>query len=224
MDCTQVSELISMYIEGEVSAEIHTEMSQHLEQCTPCRLLKEKVEELLYAFPALEEEVPFFLKNRLYYIPESQQIEELPESKFFYLKWVAAAIGPLILFLNLFYFTNINPPANRFLHNMVSKIETLTVEVGAFFTRLKESKTILGFSSEKRDTHDNQYGKKYDKKAPEQKKTHTKIEKTAGKTKISSVKDSASQKTAAETGVSHKIPPATPLSSEEKKEKTKLIE
>jgi hypothetical protein len=126
----------------------------HLEQCGSCSRLKEKVEELMYAFPDLEEEVPFFLKNRLHYIPESQQVIEMPESRFYYLKWVAAAIGTFVLFLNLFYFTNIYPPANRFLHTAVSKIETFTVETGAFFERLKESKNFVVFSFLKGDSDD----------------------------------------------------------------------
>ncbi|MCP5054698.1 MAG: hypothetical protein GY940_46465 [bacterium] len=146
MKCKNVEELISMYIEGEVPEETDKEISLHLEQCPRCRQLKETVEELLGVFPELEEEVPFFLKNRLYYIPESQEVEELPESRFHYLKWVAAAIGTFVLFLNLFYFTNIYPPAHRFLHTAVSKIQTFTVETGAFFERLKESKSLTVFS------------------------------------------------------------------------------
>ena len=146
MKCKDVEELISMYIEGDVSGEEDKEISLHLEQCDRCSQLKDTVEELLGVFPELEEEVPFFLKNRLYYIPESQEVEELPESRFHYLKWVAAAIGTFVLFLNLFYFTNIYPPAHRFLHTAVSKIQTFTVETGAFFERLKESENLTVFS------------------------------------------------------------------------------
>ena len=146
MDCLQVEELMSLYLENEVSEELHQEITDHIEQCQVCKELKEQVEELLFVFPELEEEVPFFLKNRLHYIPESQQVIELPESRFYYMKWVAAAIGTFVLFLNLFYFTNIYPPANRFLHLTVSKLETLTVETGAFFERMKESKDFFLFS------------------------------------------------------------------------------
>ena len=103
MNCKRVEELLSMYIENELPGELHREISLHLEHCGQCRVLKEKIEELIYVFPDLEEEVPFFLKNRLYYIPESQAvIEERRESEFFYLKWLAAAIGTFVLFLNLF--------------------------------------------------------------------------------------------------------------------------
>jgi hypothetical protein len=156
MDCKQVEDLISMYIESEVTEETHREISTHLELCSSCRRLKEKVEDLLYVFPELEEEVPFFLKNRLYYIPESQEVEEIPEGRYYYMKWVAAAVGTFVLFLNLFYFTNIYPPANRLLHTLVSKVETFAVETGAFFERVKESKGLSIFSLFKSDSEDNQ--------------------------------------------------------------------
>jgi predicted anti-sigma-YlaC factor YlaD len=146
MDCQKVENLMSTYIENEVSRELHKEITLHLEQCERCRHLKEKVEELLVAFPELEEDVPFFLKNRLYYIPESQEIEEINESKFYYLRWVAAIIGTFVLFLNLFYFTNIYPPANKTLHNIVSGIKSFTVETGAFIQKVTESKGMFLFS------------------------------------------------------------------------------
>jgi predicted anti-sigma-YlaC factor YlaD len=144
MECKKVEELISEYIENELPREVHKEISLHLEICEQCRQLKEKVEELIYAFPGLEEEVPFFLKNRLYYIPESQDNIIEIESKRYYLKWVAAVIGTFVLCLNLFYFTNIYPPVNRILHEVVSGLETFAVKTGAAYERVKESK-ILSF-------------------------------------------------------------------------------
>lgn len=154
MDCLQVEELMSLYLENEVSEDIYREITAHIEQCHACRDLKEQIESMLDVFPDLEEEVPFFLKNRLHYIPESQQVIEMPVSRFHYMKWVAAAIGTFVLFLNLFYFTNIYPPANRFLHTAVSKLETLTVEAGAFFERIKESKDFFLFSFFKSSSDD----------------------------------------------------------------------
>lgn len=152
MDCKRVEDLLSMYIENELPKELHREISLHLEHCDQCRVLKEKIEELIYVFPDLEEEVPFFLKNRLYYIPESQAVmEERRESKFFYLKWLAAAIGTFVLFLNLFYFTNIYPPAKRMLHSMVARIKTFTVETGAFIDEVRASDGASLFSVFKKD-------------------------------------------------------------------------
>jgi hypothetical protein len=152
MNCKQVEDLLSMYIENELPEKLHREISLHLEHCDQCGVLKEKIEELIYVFPELEEEVPFFLKNRLYYIPESQEVmEERRESKFFYLKWLAAAIGTFVLFLNLFYFTNIYPPAKRMLHSVVAQIKTFTVETGAFIEEVRASDGAALFSMFKKD-------------------------------------------------------------------------
>jgi hypothetical protein len=147
MKCQRVEDLLSMYIENELPKEIHREISFHLEHCDQCRVLKEKIEELIYIFPEMEEEVPFFLKNRLYYIPESQTVMvERRESKLLYLKWLAAAIGTFVLFLNLFYFTNIYPPAKRMLHSAVARVRTLTVETGAFIEEVRASDGAALFS------------------------------------------------------------------------------
>ncbi|MCK4765758.1 MAG: zf-HC2 domain-containing protein [Candidatus Aminicenantes bacterium] len=137
MECKKVEDLLSAYIENDLPKEVRKEITQHLEHCRNCKLLKEEMEELIYRFPALEEDVPFFLKNRLLYIPESQEEEE--EIKNQYLKWVAAVIGTIVLFLNIFYFTDIYPPANRALHAVVSQVEIMVVETGAFFEKVKES-------------------------------------------------------------------------------------
>ncbi|MCX6581573.1 MAG: zf-HC2 domain-containing protein [Candidatus Aminicenantes bacterium] len=155
MECIQVEDLISGYIENELPRELHKEVSLHLEACQNCRLLKEKVEELVYAFPELEEDVPFFVKNRLYYIPESQDnIIEL-EGERLYLKWIAAMVGTFVLFLNLFYFTNVFPPANRTLHLMVSGIKTLTVKTEAIYEKVKESNKLFFLSSKNGETEPN---------------------------------------------------------------------
>jgi predicted anti-sigma-YlaC factor YlaD len=176
MDCQQVENLISTYIENEVSRELHKEITLHLEQCEKCRHLKEKVEELLMAFPELEEDVPFFLKNRLYYIPESQEIEEIKESRFYFLRWVAAIIGTFVLFLNLFYFTNIYPPANRTLHIIVSEIKSFTVETGAFIQKVTESKGMFLFSllKKEKDSDPDSDLDKYNDTEKKKKKTNDK--------------------------------------------------
>jgi hypothetical protein len=50
------------------------------------------------------------------------------------------------LFLNLFYFTNIFPSANREMHSMVGSIETFVVKTGGWFEKIKESKDLLLFT------------------------------------------------------------------------------
>ena len=152
MDCTHVEDLISGYIENELPPELHKEVFLHLETCKSCGLLKEKVEELMYSFQELEEEVPFFVRNRLYYIPESQHNRIEMENERQYLKWMAAMIGAFVLFLNLFYFTNIYPPANRVLHEMVSGIKTLSVKTEAIYEKVKESNTLFFLSAKNSET------------------------------------------------------------------------
>jgi hypothetical protein len=155
MECKYVEDLISGYIENELSQEVHNKITRHLEECSKCRYLKEKVEDLVYAFPELEEDVPFFLKNRLHYLPELQENMMEIETRWHYLKWIAASIGAFILFLNLFYFTNIYPPANRILHDVVSEIQTFAVKTEAIYERIKESKRKLFSSSQEVDSYTN---------------------------------------------------------------------
>jgi hypothetical protein len=150
MECNHVEDLISNYIENELPRELQKEITLHLESCPGCRMLREKIEDLMYSFPALEEEVPFFVKNRLYYIPESQtNIIEMPK-ELHYLKWVAAMVGAFALFLNLFYFTNIVPPANKALHLVFSGIKTFGVKTEAIYEKVKESNKLF-FLSAKND-------------------------------------------------------------------------
>lgn len=174
MDCQRVEDLISMYIEHELPRELHREISLHLQQCDHCRELKEKVESLIEVFPALEEEVPFFLRNRLYYIPESQdRLVDRQESRFNYLKWLAAAIGTFVLFLNLFYFTNLYPPAKRILHTMVAQVKSFTVGTEAFFDEVRASDGVAILSFLQKDPDRNG---KIDKETEPVKKNHPPVE------------------------------------------------
>lgn len=151
MNCKKVEDLLSDYIENDLSEEVRKEVSLHLDECENCRRLKEKMEEMIYSFNDLEEDVPFFLKNRLLYIQESQEEEQ---SRQYYLTWVAAVIGTIILFLNLFYFTNIYPPANKALHGVTARIETIAVETEAFFERLNASKDLIIYTLFNKETND----------------------------------------------------------------------
>jgi len=150
MDCKKIEELISRFIENDVSEDLHKSISLHLRECSKCRLLKNKIEELISYSQELDENVPFYVKNRLYYINEQK---EKKIKRNIYLKWIAATIGTVVLFLNLFYFTNIFPAANRTLHLMVSEIEKFAVNTEAFIEKMKESKDsfLFGFFTENGD-------------------------------------------------------------------------
>ena len=143
--CREIESLLSAYLENDLSKEELESVSEHLHDCSACLDKKEKMEEIILKLSDLQEEVPFFLKNRLLNIPE--MIEKRKPVRFLYFpKWLAAAIGTIILFLNLFYFTNIFPPVNREVHSVVSSIEKIFVKTGGWFEKIKESKELLFFT------------------------------------------------------------------------------
>jgi len=144
MVCRDVENYISAYIENELDKDRHALVSRHLQQCRHCRLLKERTEAVLAKLPELEEEIPFFLKNRLLNIPEPVKVRKT--RVFLFPKWVAAGIGTIVLFMNLFYFTNIYPSANREVHSLVSSIQKFIVKTGGLFEKIKESKDFLLFT------------------------------------------------------------------------------
>jgi predicted anti-sigma-YlaC factor YlaD len=143
--CKEIESLLSPYLENELSAAEAERVARHLAACPHCLQLKEKLEEILLKLSDLQEEVPFFLKNRLFNIPEISEKKKFAGILYFP-KWLAAAVGTVILFLNLFYFTNIFPSANREIHSLVSSIETFAVQTGGWFEKIRESKDLLLFT------------------------------------------------------------------------------
>jgi len=143
--CKEIESLLSAYLENELPPEVTADITQHLGACPHCHELKENVEELLLSLSDLQEEVPFFLKNRLFNIPEISEKKKLAKTVVFP-KWLAAAAGTIILFLNLFYFTNIFPPLHRTMHSVVGSIETFVVQTGGWFEQIKESKDLFLFT------------------------------------------------------------------------------
>jgi predicted anti-sigma-YlaC factor YlaD len=143
--CKEIEPLLSAYLENELPAELTADITRHLAACPRCLELKERIEELMVSLSELQEEVPFFLKNRLFNIPEISEKRKFARTIYFP-KWLAAAVGTLILFLNLSYFTNIFPPLNRTMHSLVGSIETFVVQTGGWFEQIKESKDLLLFT------------------------------------------------------------------------------
>lgn len=141
MDCKWVEDNVSRYIENDLSASETQAIDAHIQSCPDCRQLLERMEKVMFLCGDLSEEVPFFLKNRLYNIIESQEPEApaISERTAVVLKWAVAMVGSLVLLLNLLYFTSIVPSANRFLHLAVSRIQTMAVEAGAYMERISES-------------------------------------------------------------------------------------
>jgi hypothetical protein len=143
--CREIESLLSAYLENDLSKEELENIENHLNTCPDCLLKKDKMEEVTSKLSDLQEEVPFFLKNRLYNIPEIVE-KKNPVKLLFFPKWLAAAVGTIILFLNLFYFTNVFPPVNREVHSFVSTIEKFVVKTGGWFEKIKESKELLFFT------------------------------------------------------------------------------
>ena len=136
---------LSAYLENDLPREAAAEVEAHIGECAACRARKEKMEELLFGLAELQEEVPFFLKNRLYNIPET--VEKKGEARVLHFpQWLAAAIGTIVLFLNLFYFTNVFPAANRQMHALVSSVEKFVVRTGGWFEKVKETQELLFFT------------------------------------------------------------------------------
>lgn len=143
--CREIEALLSAYLENELTAVQADAVARHLATCPRCLKLKEIMEEILLKMADLEEEIPFFLKNRLFNIPEISG--EKNSAKIVFLpKWLAAAVGTVILFLNLFYFTNIFPSVNRELHSVVGSVEAFVVRTGGWFEKVKESKNLILFT------------------------------------------------------------------------------
>jgi predicted anti-sigma-YlaC factor YlaD len=143
--CKEIEALISAYLENELSPSESARVARHLAACPHCLALKEKMEDILLKMSDLQEEVPFFLKNRLYNIPDIS-VEKNAAKIVFFPKWLAAAVGTVILFLNLFYFTNIFPSVNREMHSMVGSVQTFVVRTGGWFEKIKESKNLFLFT------------------------------------------------------------------------------
>jgi len=144
MNCNKFEELLSAYQDNTLSPDQKKEFTKHMNKCPDCEETVDRVNHLKSILPELNQEVPFFLRNRLYLIGESEE-EITPVKNYGYIRWVAAAIGTMVLFLNLFYFTNIFPAANKTLHTAVAGIENFVVETEAFIGRIKESNNFFIF-------------------------------------------------------------------------------
>ncbi len=138
MDCKQIEERLSDYIENELSPELSAQVSKHLDQCSECSRILDSMVSLIHHGQDLSEDVPFYLKNRLLYIPEMIEIQEEKPNDSQNLKWIAAMVAGLVLLLNIFYFTNVYPEGHIFLHKTVAKIERFAIDTKEYLFK-KES-------------------------------------------------------------------------------------
>jgi len=144
MECGMVENVLMDFLENKLDKDQTALVAAHLRKCPGCKRLHEKIEGLILRLPDLAAEVPFFLENRLYNIPE--RAEKRREIQLNFPKWAAAVVGTVVLFSNLFYFTNIYPPANKGIHSLVSHVERIIVRTGGWIERIRESKDLLIFT------------------------------------------------------------------------------
>ena len=142
MNCKEFEEFLSAYRDNDLSPDRRKEFTTHMNECKECSDLADNISDLNAILPELSRDIPFFVKNRLYLIGEAVEERTAPVS-YAYVKWVAATIGTVILFLNIFYFTNIFPGANKTLHAAVAGIERFVVEAESFIGRIKESNNLF---------------------------------------------------------------------------------
>ncbi len=139
MLCEDIELLLPAFLDKELEKEEELMVQKHLKNCNNCLTIKDSLYDLKYLSKEVAEEVPFFLKNRLLNIPENMnaQIEEenrkIKRNRFF-MKIMAATIGFVALLLNIFYFTNLVPSANFFVHKSVARVQML----------VSTSETLLG--------------------------------------------------------------------------------
>lgn len=146
MNCQKVEELLSAYLEGELSFEDKKAVDKHLRVCSRCASLYQEIKEAtesLEDFP--EAEMSEALIQKLYEIPQ-------PKKKFqlnldFLLRpslQPILAAASVFLILVSFYFFNPNKNVierqiDRQLHLGYSKIQTLYVNAESLTSSLTES-------------------------------------------------------------------------------------
>ena len=151
MECERIEELLSPYLEEELSPEDRQSVERHLSSCPDCTELLSFMKEAnsaLTAFP--EVEVSKSLRNRLYEIP-------VKKKKFSFtldfllrpaLQPVLAAATILLILISFYVFhpdrSLINKTINREIHKGYSKIGQLYTKAESFAVSLFDQKdTIL---------------------------------------------------------------------------------
>jgi hypothetical protein len=180
MRCEHIEELLSPYLEDELSQEERRAVEEHVKSCGSCSLLLSSLEETtrsLIGFPELE--VSQGLLNRLYSIPDKKKKFSLGPDFFLRpsLQPVLAVIA-IVLTLVSFYFFNPNKKAfdravNRQLHlgysqvgKLYAKAESFTASLGEYKDTILVSLKNISVSGEtENSTSDNNGGIQWKKKS-----------------------------------------------------------
>jgi predicted anti-sigma-YlaC factor YlaD len=147
MRCDEARDLFLEYWEQLLSEELRKELRQHLQECRECALLFEQYGQVVTDLGELSSEPPFWVKFRLNNIYQEKKEFRRKRSggslKFLMNKWVVAAVASVLILLNLFYFTNIFPPANRGMRTLVAGAEALWIKAEGFVERVKDSGNFI---------------------------------------------------------------------------------
>ncbi|MGD2246578.1 MAG: zf-HC2 domain-containing protein [Candidatus Aminicenantes bacterium] len=150
MECDRIEELLSPYLEDELSPKDRQSVEQHLNSCTDCADLLSflrDTNEALTAFP--EVEISENLKNRLYEIPVEKKKFVLNLD--FLLRpslQPVLAVATILLMLISFYLFHpdrsiINRTIDREIHKGYSKIGQLYTKAESFAVSLFDQKDTL---------------------------------------------------------------------------------
>ena len=153
MNCERFEELLSAYLEGELSAGERAGMDAHLAACASCSELlavSREMREVLAGFP--EAEPGPELMARLYAIPEKKSFFK-PVFRFLLrpdLQPVFAALSVLVIAVS-FVFTapqgrGIQKAINRQLHLGYSQVEKLYAKAGSLTDELGSLETTVADS------------------------------------------------------------------------------
>jgi len=183
MKCEHAEELLSPYLEDELSREDKRAVEEHLRSCESCSLLLSSLQETKESLIGLPElEVNDGLLNRLYAIPEKKRKFSLGLDFFLRpsLQPVLAAIT-IVLTLVSFYFFNPNKKSfdqeiSRQLHLGYSKVGKLYAKADSFTASLGEYKdtilvslkSITGSGETEDSTSNNNGGAQWKKKSSSQ--------------------------------------------------------
>lgn len=150
MKCENIEELLSPYLEDELSSEEKEAVEKHLKTCESCSMFlsfMEETKESLADFPELE--VSEDLLDRLYSIPNKKRRFKLSLPSFDFLLRPSLqpvlAAATIVLIIISFYFFNpdkhfIDKSINRQIHLGYSKIERLYAKAESFTDSLGEHK------------------------------------------------------------------------------------
>lgn len=150
MTCKRFEELLSAYVEGELSAEERSEMDGHIAACPACAELLaffREAGEALAGFPEIEPEPE--LMSRLYAIPEKKS--KLRDIFGFLvradLQPVFAALSVFVIAISFVFFMpqgrGIQKAVDRQIHLGVSQVEKLYAKAGSVTGDLGSLKTSV---------------------------------------------------------------------------------